>query len=119
MDISCRETLRQMREELANVKGKLYKSQSAFKELESKHDSLQIKYLSLNEKYRNLLDEMNGNDHLKNSFEDWKCEDVMLWILSLEEGKYKKYENELSVAIKNENVDGECLSSLDKNDLHR
>merc|ERR1719242_2787216 len=90
---------------------------SDYKKLEAKHDSLQIKYLALNGKYKQLLN-ATTDDKLQH-FESWKSEDVIRWIMALDDGKYGKYEKEFSENVKMENVDGQCLSSLDKGDLHR
>merc|ERR1712130_222740 len=84
---------------------------------EGKHDNLQIKYLALNGKYKALLNSSKGGN--TQHFESWKSEDVIRWMMSLENAKYKKYEDELSKNVRMENVDGACLSSLDKGDLHR
>ena len=100
------------------LKQKLEKSVSDYKALEAKHDSLQIKYLSLNGKYKELLNAVSVTDKLQH-FESRKSEDVIRWIMSLEGAKYKKYEDVLSENVQTENVDGTCLSSLDKGDLHR
>jgi len=86
------------------------------KALQLKHDGLQIKYLKLEEQYRAL--EMGRNAAGKD-FEQWSTEHVLKWVLQLESGKFKKYEAALVVNVKTENIDGSCLGSLDKGDLHR
>jgi len=86
------------------------------KALQLKHDGLQIKYLKLEEEYRIL--EM-GQKAAGKDFEQWGTEDVLEWVLELDGGKFKKYEAALAVNVKTENIDGSCLGSLDKGDLHR
>merc|ERR1712232_139488 len=99
------------------IKQKMEKAIKDYKILEGKHDNLQIKYLALNGKYKALLNSSKGGN--TQHFESWKSEDVIRWMMSLENAKYKKYEDELSKNVRMENVDGACLSSLDKGDLHR
>eukprot|EP00486_Rosalina_sp_Unknown_P014547 CAMPEP_0201579752 /NCGR_PEP_ID=MMETSP0190_2-20130828/27546_1 /ASSEMBLY_ACC=CAM_ASM_000263 /TAXON_ID=37353 /ORGANISM="Rosalina sp." /LENGTH=411 /DNA_ID=CAMNT_0048014641 /DNA_START=1138 /DNA_END=2374 /DNA_ORIENTATION=- len=98
------------------LKAKYDKMSDDYKTLERKNDDLQIKYLALDEKYKRLL---NSKDNETKEFENWGCDDVVKWIMNLDGRKYKKYENDLTKNIKTENIDGQCLESLDKGDLHR
>merc|ERR1712154_545356 len=86
------------------------------KALESKHDGLQIKYLKLDQKYKHLLNAKNAETK---EYESWDTNDVIQWIMNIDNKKYKKYQQDLVKNIKYENIDGQCLESLDKGDLHR
>merc|ERR1712083_838958 len=44
-------------------------------------------------------------------------EDILLWILSLEDGRYKKYESVLQQSLSEEEVKGEYLSKVDAADV--
>ena len=70
----------------------------------------------MDEKYEELL---NAKNNESKEFESWDSDDVVKWIMNLDGRKYKKYENDLTKNIKTENIDGQCLESLDKGDLHR
>ena len=48
----------------------------------------------------------------------WDVEDVVDWIIELDE-KYSKYKQDLISNLINEQIDGSCLSMLEVNDLHR
>merc|ERR1712228_334622 len=52
-------------------------------------------------------------------FVEWEWHDIMEWIISLNNGKYKKYQNVLTEKLMEEEVKGQHLCYIDKNDLHR
>mmetsp|Transcript_15190 Transcript_15190/g.23836 ORF Transcript_15190/g.23836 Transcript_15190/m.23836 type:complete len:555 (+) Transcript_15190:211-1875(+) len=108
--------LAQSQQNEKNLKAKYEKLSNDFKSLESKHDNLQIKYLALDEKYKHLL---NSKSAETKEFESWDSHDVVKWIMNLDSKKYKRYEDPLAKNIIAENIDGQCLESLDKGDLHR
>ena len=86
------------------------------KTLQSKHDALQIKYLKLEERYQALQREQSETGR---AWRQWGTEEVLQWILQLAGGKFKKYRAALAVNVETENIDGTCLRSLDKGDVHR
>merc|ERR1719229_1955796 len=47
----------------------------------------------------------------------WDWEDVLMWILSLENGRYTKYEEVLRHSLMEEGVKGEYLSKVDAADV--
>eukprot|EP00483_Globobulimina_turgida_P008174 UN08190 len=107
--------LAQSQQNEKNLAAKYEKMCVDFKGLELKHDSLQIKYLALDEKYKCLLNAKNFAR--KKEFESWDCNDVIKWIMKLNSGKYEKYKTDLCENIQTENIDGQCLESLDKGNL--
>ena len=50
---------------------------------------------------------------------EWNSDDVVNWIVGLDEATYGKYRGKLSTNVASEGINGECLKDLDKNDLHR
>jgi len=88
------------------------------KKLEAKHDELQTKYLNLAERYAKLEKKQDAANK-EFVFEQWGSKEVLQWMLQLDTGKFRKYEESLSAKLEEENIDGACLRSLDKGDLHR
>lgn len=80
-----------------------------FKEMEIKYNELKVKYNKLN----------NLNDNEKDCWKEWDVMDVVNWIISLDQGRYIKYKQVLMNNLRKEEIDGSCLSDIDKNDLHR
>merc|ERR1719242_1611159 len=77
-------------------------------------DELQIKYLKLEASYKKVLKQDAGND-----WKEWSPLQVLNWMLGLSGGKFGKYASVLRANIETENIDGACLCSLDKGDVHR
>lgn len=53
----------------------------------------------------------------ESKYMDWEWEDVLLWILSMDNGRYKKYESVLRQSLSEEEVRGEYLSKVDSADI--
>lgn len=51
------------------------------------------------------------------SYMEWEWEEILFWILSLENGRYKKYEAVLQQALSEEEVKGEYLGKVDASDV--
>eukprot|EP01084_Bolivina_argentea_P316201 548040_1 len=47
----------------------------------------------------------------------WSSNDIVDWILSLEQGKYKNYEKKLRAEINDEGVDGSSIKDIEKSDI--
>jgi len=72
------------------------------------------------EKYENEFDlNLNDNDNNKNklNYKSWNCEDIMKWILTLEDGMFLDYCESLMEQFLFQNVKGKDLVNFDKNDL--
>ena len=50
---------------------------------------------------------------------EWNGDDVVNWIVSLDEENYNRYRETLSKRILEEGIDGGCLEDLEFNDLDR
>ena len=48
---------------------------------------------------------------------EWDWESILHWILSLDNGRYKKYKSVLWKTLSEENVKGECLNTVDAVDI--
>ena len=55
-------------------------------------------------------------DYFIKRFMEWTSDEIVDWICSLEDGKYKKYEYKLRNAFKEECVSGEALPHIEKNE---
>eukprot|EP01084_Bolivina_argentea_P234248 394355_1 len=53
----------------------------------------------------------------KCKYKEWNSDQILFWILSLENGKYLKYESVLSKALNEEVVTGEDLDAVDTSDI--
>eukprot|EP01083_Nonionella_stella_P236245 829918_1 len=90
----------------------------ANKQLESQNTSLmeeckeiEMKFDDLNRKY----DDLRKNKQLDvNNYVNWTGDDVADWIVSLDNGQYKKYENNIRQTFNNDNIDGSCLPHVEK-----
>ena len=58
------------------------------------------------------------NIDIKN-YQNWNYDNITDWIISLDDGIYEKYEKILREQLKDEEMSGDVLSTLDKNDLGR
>ena len=50
-------------------------------------------------------------------YESWNHEQIFMWIMSLENGRYKKYDKDLQRELKNQEITGDDLIGFDVNDL--
>ena len=51
------------------------------------------------------------------NYRQWKWEEIVTWIVNLDDGAYKKYEEKLRIALEEENIDGECFEHVDGSDI--
>ena len=58
-------------------------------------------------------------DRKAGNYLDWNHEDILEWILSLDNGIFVQYQSELTRVLKEENVSGDDLSIVDMDDLKR
>ena len=49
----------------------------------------------------------------------WSLEDIIAWVINLDEHRYEKYENRLFEGMKKEGVDGSRLKDIKQDDLYR
>eukprot|EP01083_Nonionella_stella_P051619 137057_1 len=117
MEMKNKQEIHRWWTDLASAQQNEKKLKTKYDKMSVDYDNLQIKYLALDEKYKHLLETKNAAQ--KKEFEAWSASDVVQWIMSLDEDKFHKYEAELTKNIATENIDGQCLESLDKGDLHR
>eukprot|EP01084_Bolivina_argentea_P200299 342523_1 len=54
---------------------------------------------------------------LKMGYKLWSYEDIVLWILSLENGRFKKYEDILSETLKRECITGNLLGQVETSNI--
>eukprot|EP01084_Bolivina_argentea_P058139 106166_1 len=98
---------------LQKISRRLYEAHSRLK---SENDALQ--------KHNNeLLEQINKkNTQCSLDLLDytlWTWHDVLQWIVSIQNGKFEKYQEVLQVNLKLENIDGSCIKCLTVNDIHR
>ena len=68
-----------------------------------------------NLKQENLSLKMNNIDTTK--YKSWSTDEVLFWILSLEKDRFKRYENILSVSLKDEEINGSNLNIVEESDI--
>merc|ERR1712176_1012288 len=100
--------LKQQREENDELNVLKDRFQDQCREITTKYNELKVKY---DKQQKKLL--------LDKNYTEWDCNDIVQWLCSIENGRYKKYESKISMAIKDENITGQHLMDIDKNDLHR
>eukprot|EP01083_Nonionella_stella_P052994 140398_1 len=89
------------------LKGMNTRLNEEYKETKCKFDDLKRKYEDL--RHNKQLD---GTNYL-----NWTRDDVVSWIISLDNGRYGKYENNIRQTFHNDNIDGSCLPHVEKNDI--
>ena len=94
------------------------------------NDNLKNQNIKLNEEYKQSQIELNDlklkynklyrkhNIDIEN-YKNWNYDNITDWIISLDDGIYEKYENKLREILKDEEMCGDLLSNLDKNDLDK
>ena len=75
---------------------------------------MQIKILNLKKDNESL--KLNKKLDV-NNYETWTNVDVIHWIITLDNGVYKQYENLLNKALNEENIDAACLGQIDGSDI--
>ncbi len=63
--------------------------------------------------------EFRRNNINPKDYKEWNCEQIGLWILSFDDGKYNQYENELMKHLKEEEIEGDDLKDIKEDDLMR
>ena len=76
------------------------------KEMEIENNSLKIQNKELKLKVIN-----NGN------YNEWNIDDIISWILSLDDGRFIKYENILNINLREQGIDGSHLSEINELDV--
>ena len=68
-----------------------------------------------------LDDDMIDNEDTKklnvNNFYNWKSDDILEWILSLDNGLFVEYKEILNKSLNEENLNGQNLDKVDKEDI--
>merc|ERR1712192_111632 len=86
---------------------------STQQEIEISADKMRVEHRELQAKYHDLQSKYAQSNH-----QLWTSRDIAQWISGLNPG-YSKYREALLVNLNAEGIDGLCLKSLDKTDLHR
>eukprot|EP01084_Bolivina_argentea_P292851 503564_1 len=98
-------SLIQQNNKLKNDNGKLMEEQK----------QCQLRIIKLKEENKQLkLKNLNIND-----YKDWNWEEILIWILSLNDGQYSKYKNQLQITMKEEGPSGKDLSDVNEVDIKR
>eukprot|EP01084_Bolivina_argentea_P153879 268285_1 len=63
-----------------------------------------------------LYSKHDQNNNSSNSYISWSADDVIHWIISLDDG-FKKYEDDMRKIFKQQNIDGSYLAYVDNSDL--
>eukprot|EP01084_Bolivina_argentea_P009280 17363_1 len=50
-------------------------------------------------------------------WQDWNSDDILIWIMSLDDGKYKRYHYKLQKTLKQQEITGDDLASMDATDV--
>ena len=54
-----------------------------------------------------------------NKLEQWECDQILTWILSCDDGRFKRYETILAKNLKEEEISGVDLQDVDGADVKR
>eukprot|EP01084_Bolivina_argentea_P095839 172298_1 len=95
------------------------------KSMKQKYDQLICKLDRLQIEYKNILNKYNelqikyDKQQMLFGYLNWNAIDIANWIVNINKKKYNIYYDNLVKNMENEEIDGECLNSLDKHDLCR
>ena len=96
-----------LKEDMESLKERNKRQYEMIKELEEKLKKFEAMEAKWN-KYKNKL-----------GYVAWGSSEIVEWIMQIESGRFEKYEDILLDNMEREEVDGECLSSFNENDLDR
>eukprot|EP01084_Bolivina_argentea_P094226 169387_1 len=116
------QTIMQLNQQLLHTQNQLQMVTQNYNVLEGKYEELELKYCNLDDKCCELEKIKNDIDvygHTKDKYDMWDSKDVYDWIVSVYNGRFKKYEMMLYTNIKKENIIGNCLPKLDIRDIDR
>ena len=88
----------------------------------------ELENMNLNEECKEKLSELEQikkelntlkrlSDIDTNRYREWSSDEVVDWLISLEKGKYQKYEQMLRVIFNKEGVNGEGIESINQSEL--
>eukprot|EP01084_Bolivina_argentea_P290428 498874_1 len=84
-----------------------------------KVSSLPTQQQIMDQKNNSKLIENPGDEFIDKHYTKWTTKNVLDWILNLDDGKFKSYEQKLSETLVAEQINGNDICDLDKDDLHR
>ena len=70
-----------------------------------------------NEQLRSQLNELKSKNIDVSNYKQWKFKQIFQWILSLDNGRYIQYSQQLEVSLKEEDINGEDLCQVDAGDI--
>eukprot|EP01083_Nonionella_stella_P148202 468750_1 len=97
-----KEKIQRLEEQIKKLRHELSKKETMNQQLRAENNRLR------KQKALNPLNYLN-----------WKYQDIVDWIINLNENKYARYRQTLMDNMKDEEIDGSCLVALTVDDLHR
>lgn len=84
------------------------------KELLHEQKELQSEVADLRQQLQEFkLQSIDINDYL-----NWNAEEIVIWIMSVENGRFKKYEQTLLSSLKDKGIKGSYLSNINQIDIN-
>eukprot|EP01083_Nonionella_stella_P286094 973714_1 len=120
-----KDMMRRKDEELSRLQAEVETHKKGNASLQSQMDELKDMMRRKDEQFNRLQNEYKEMEMQlkarkeKKEYKSWNFNDVFEWIINLENGRFKHYEQKLLIQLKEENIDGTCLEEMDANDLHR
>eukprot|EP01084_Bolivina_argentea_P278589 475984_1 len=103
---SLQELVKQLTYENESLKKKVYVLENEKKEME----------MTMNAMNKQIEDLKSKSLDLSN-YKQWNDEKVLIWIMSLDDGKYKQYHETLKKELNTQKITGNDLQEMDVNDL--
>eukprot|EP01084_Bolivina_argentea_P268764 456597_1 len=95
------------------LQSEICKLKKVVEELQNEKKDMEMEIIELKKENSRLkLKNLDPNE-----YQNWSTEQVVYWIISLDNGSYKQYGNILTKSLSEENIDGECLSEIDSVDI--
>mmetsp|Transcript_104836 Transcript_104836/g.128025 ORF Transcript_104836/g.128025 Transcript_104836/m.128025 type:complete len:469 (-) Transcript_104836:71-1477(-) len=88
--------------------------------INAKMDEVQLKhyqFMGLSVQWKNIILKLRNNNN--GAWLKWNQNDIITWIMELNDGYFKKYNETLTANFKKNDVNGPSLANIDKSDLFR
>jgi len=104
--LSLRQDMKELEQRMANTTRRNTALEDEQKQLVLQNETLRVEIQTLR------VSSIDMND-----YQHWEAKQIISWIMSLENGRFKQYEQTLTESFKEEGIDGSCLKEIDRGDI--
>ena len=85
--------------------------------LKNENNSLSLQYDKVLSQYKSLKNDIKSEQLDISEYKSWSRQQVLEWILSLDDCRFIKYDNLLALKFEEQQFDGSCLDDVDAEEL--